>query len=314
MPRSDLDRLPQFEPDHTFRLNETQHESVLPFSESRARQIRETLLAAMKDHVRKAHFQGKPTSLERFLGNAVLAIATYESRSLRRSTYDRRRAHRLLKEVRGALWTFQRALERTVEWKQLDRYLESLFVADRKQYDRQHILKQQQERQHLLKQLQERQHLLKQQERQRIHKQLHKPQPAATLEQRALELVGQRERADRYRSQFRSRSPRVILKQLEPLEPLLTLALEKLELQPGDLQRDQIVREFADAMVVAWMSATGTIPTISKSKPLPFQRLLAKVNRDILRPEIRHRTDFRYPAVLAVDRARKTRKGREPRP
>ena len=159
-----------------------------------------------------------------------------------------------------------------------------------------------------------RQHMLKQQERQRIPKQLHKPQPAATLEQRAFELVGQRERADRYRSQFRSRSPRVILKQLEPLEPLLTLALEKLELQPGDFQRDQIVREFADAMVVAWMSATGTAPTISKSKPLPFQRLLARVNRDILKPEIRHRTDFRYPAVFAVDRARKTRQGREPRP
>ena len=93
----------------------------------------------MKDHVRKARFQGKPTSLERFLGNAMLAIATYESRSLRRRAYDRGRASKLLKEVRVALWAFQRALERTVEWKQLDRYLESLFVAARKQNERQHM-------------------------------------------------------------------------------------------------------------------------------------------------------------------------------
>ena len=131
-PRSDLDRLPQFEPDHTFRLDETQHESGLPFPESRARQIRDVLSSAMKDHAREARFQGKSTSLERFLRNAMLAIATYESRSLRRRAYDRGRASKLLKEVRVALWAFQRALERTVEWKQLDRYLTSLFVAARK--------------------------------------------------------------------------------------------------------------------------------------------------------------------------------------
>ena len=65
---------------------------VLPFPESRARQIRDVLSSAMKDHVREARFQGKSTSLERFLGNAMLAIATYESRSLRRRAYDRGRA------------------------------------------------------------------------------------------------------------------------------------------------------------------------------------------------------------------------------
>jgi len=62
-PRSDLERLPQFEPDHTFRLDETQHESGLPFPESRARQIRDVLSSAMKDHVREARFQGKSTSI-----------------------------------------------------------------------------------------------------------------------------------------------------------------------------------------------------------------------------------------------------------
>jgi hypothetical protein len=281
MPRSDLARLPQFEPDHTFRLNETQHESVLPFPESRARQIRDVLSAAMTDHVRKARFQGKSTSLERFLGNAMLAIATYESRSLRRRLYDRGRASKLVKEVSVALLAFQQTLKRTVEWKQLDRYLEMLFVADRKQKKRQHDERE-------------------------------GKRSVAKLSIRALKR--EMKLADLYRAQFRARSPEELLNRLKFLEPLLTLALERLELQPGDAQRDEIAREFASAMMFAWMSATGAVPTISKSKPLPFQRLLARVNRDILKPEIRHRTDFRYPAVFAVDRARKTRQGREPRP
>ena len=176
-PRSDLDRLPQFEPDHTFKLNETQHESVLPFPESRARQIRDVLSSAMKDHVRKARFQGKPTSLERFLGNAMLAIATYESRSLRRRAYDRGRASKLVKEVRVALWAFQQALERIVEWKQLDRYLENLFVADRKQNERQH------------------------------DGTCRGRRPDAKLNG-VSRVAGRRKLADRYRAEFRARSPR----------------------------------------------------------------------------------------------------------
>jgi hypothetical protein len=215
-PRSDLDRLPQFQPDHTLRLDD------LPSLDSRAPLIRDVLSSAMKGHVREARFLDKPTSLERFLYNARLAIATYESRSLRRRADDRGRASKLVKDARLALRAFQQAMERIVEWKQLDQYLESLFVADRKQHERQHILKQQQELQHLRKQLQER-------ERQHVLKQVQEPQSAATREQQAVELVRQRERADLYRGQFRSRSPKVILKQLELLEPLLTLAREKLK-------------------------------------------------------------------------------------
>jgi hypothetical protein len=267
----------------------------------------------MKVHVRKASFRGEPTSLERFTANAMLAIATYESRSLRRRAHDRAKAHELLTELRDALSAFRRALERTAEWQQLDRYLESLFVADRKQHLRQHILNQQQERQRILERLQEMQPTLKQKEPHHIADSASR-QPAATREERAArELVRQLERGDRYRSQFRSRSPRVILKQLEPLEPLVTLALDKLQLQAGDAQREPIVREFTDAMVIAWMSATGAVPTISKSKPLPFQRLLATINREILRSETRHKTDFQSAAVVAADRARRRLKGKTPR-
>jgi hypothetical protein len=68
-------------------------------------------------------------------------------------------------------------------------------------------------------------------------------------------------------------------------------------------------------MVVAWMSATGAVPTISKSKkPLPFQQLLAAINCELLRPEIRHKTNFRSAAVVAADRARRRLTGKNPRP
>ena len=280
-PRSELGRLPQFEPDHTFNLDATR-EAVLPFfSETRARQIRDVLSRAMKDYVRQAHFQGEPTSLERFLGYAMWAIATYERRSLRKPDHDRRRASKLLNEVRRALWPFQGMLERVVEWKELARYLENIYVAARK-YN----------------------------ERQDNEREGGRRNPKLSV--RA--LLRQTKLADRHRKQFQSRSPAGILHQLRLLGPLLTLVLEKLEYQAGDFQRDEIVREFADNMVFAWMFATGAVPTISKSKPLPFQQLLTTVNREIIRPEIRHRTDFQSAAVLAAERARRRVKGKTPPP
>ena len=181
-PRSDLDRLPRFEPDHTFNLDGAR-ERVLPFfPESRAPQIRNVLSSAMKGHLREARFQGEPTSLKRFLGNAMLAIATYQSRCLRNHTYDRRRAIKLLKEERRALRAFQRTLERTVEWKELDRYLELLFIADRQQKKRQHDEREGR-------------------------------RPDAKLTVRA--LLRRRKLADRYRKEFRSRSLGELLSRLK---------------------------------------------------------------------------------------------------
>jgi len=96
----------------------------------------------MKAHVREAIFQDKPTSLARFLGNAMLAIATYESRSLRKPIYDRERAYGLLTELHGAVWALLRPLKQAVAWPQLNRYVENLYAADCKRHERQLILKQ----------------------------------------------------------------------------------------------------------------------------------------------------------------------------
>ena len=115
----------------------------------------------------------------------MLAIATYESRSLRKHTYDRRRAIKLLKGERRALWAFQRTLERTVEWKELDRYLERLFVADRKQKKRQHDEREGR-------------------------------RPDAKLSWSR--IAAKKKLADRYREEFRSRSLEELLSQLRLLE------------------------------------------------------------------------------------------------
>jgi hypothetical protein len=309
--RADLDRLPQFEPDRIFRLDE--HDSVLPFHESRARQIRDVLSSAMKDHVREASFQGEPTSIDRFLNNAMRAIAMYENQSLKSRAHDRKRAGKLVKEARAALLAFQRALEPIVEWKQLDGYLERFFVADRKQKTLQHEEREGRLLAALRDDLQPTHgHTV---EWKKLDQYLKKPFAA----DRKLSVVGALRRqlklGDQYRAQFRARSPRKLLEWLKFLEPLLSLSSQKLEFQAGDFQRNEIVRKFADDMVFAWMSATGAVPPISKSKrPSVFQRLLATINREILKPETMHRTDFRSPAVVAAERARKRYMGKNPSP
>ena len=298
-PQSDLDRLPQFEPDRTIRPDETQRESGCPFPESRAHQIRDVLSSAMKPHVREAHFQGEPTSLERFLRNAMPAIAKYESRSGRRRAYDRKRASKLVKEVSVALLAFpQQTLERIVKWKQLDRYLEKLFVAEqRRQHD---------ERKRLAALRDDLQPTLG-------HTKNLRNRFVADLKLSKASVLEALKVGDRYRTQFRARSPGKLLEGLKLLEPLLPLAQQKLEYQRGgDAQRDMITREFADAMVLAWKSATGALPPYSKSKTKPsaFQRLMATINRELIEPnEIRSRTDFQHHAVSAVDRAHKRAKG-----
>lgn len=298
-PRPDLDRLPQFEPDHTFRRDEAQHQSVLPFPESLARQkILDALPSAMKPHVREA-----------LLGKAMLPIATFESRSLRRLAYDRKRASKIVKEVLVTLLAFQQALERIVKWRQFDRYLEKLFVADRKLNKWQHDEREGKRLAALRDDLQPTLgHTAEWKEFDQTLNKLfvadRKLSSDALLE--ALKL------GDLYRAQFRARSPRKLLEWLKFLEPLLTLALERLAFQPGgEAQQDKIAQEFADAMVLAWRSATGALPSYSKSKTKPsaFQRLLKTINREIFEPEIRSRTDFRHHAVSAVDRAHKRAKG-----
>jgi len=81
---------------------------------------------------------------------------------------------------------------------------------------------------------------------------------------------------------------------------------------PVDLEWDD------DRMAFAWMSATGEPPTVSKDKPnsqSAFLQLLATINRDILKDEIKHRTDFRSHAFFAAKRVRSPRvAGKKTRP
>src|SRR5207248_1513875 len=55
---------------------------------------------------------------------------------------------------------------------------------------------------------------------------------------------------------FRSFGPQATWSQLMRLAPIIGLAAERVKFEPGDRQRDWISREFADEMVFAWCSAT----------------------------------------------------------
>ncbi len=107
---------------------------------------------------------------------------------------------------------------------------------------------------------------------------------------------------------YRNISPRSLAAQLMKLEPLLNLAVERVELQPGDFQRDEIAQEFCNELAYAWISGTGKIPTISEPNkrtrsPSAFLRLLELLNNNIDQT-FYHPTAFRNYGAIARDHMR----------
>jgi hypothetical protein len=86
----------------------------------------------------------------------------------------------------------------------------------------------------------------------------------------------------------RTVAPSAIVNLLAPLEAALSLAKERVTLQPGDYQRNDAAKQFAEDMAVAWISGTGEIPACAtRSKrsrnPSPFAAMLAKINEGIFK-------------------------------
>jgi hypothetical protein len=96
---------------------------------------------------------------------------------------------------------------------------------------------------------------------------------------------------------------------LMKLEPILTLAAERVELQAGDIQRDEIAQELCNELAYAWICGTREIPTVSEPSRTyrtnsPFLSLLALVNENI-DPRFRHPTEFRNYGAKARDEMRR---------
>jgi hypothetical protein len=104
-------------------------------------------------------------------------------------------------------------------------------------------------------------------------------------------------------------APDQIALRLSQLEPVLSLAAERVTFGPGDAQRDRIAQDFADQLVSAWHSATERLPTYSRPTPRlknrsPFARLLETINQEVLEECHRSPNNFFEYGFKAIKRRR----------
>jgi hypothetical protein len=261
-----LERLPQFQPSVGFDVDHVDIGTGAPlsFSPKRHKQISNLLSKQVRQHVRTVNWLDKPTGLERFLREAVHAIAVYLHQCDVKGAFDRKKAKVYLSDAADAVCAAQEKLQAIAGWPELSSFLERLFaeVGKRsKESSTNSVL-------HQIKLFQNRR------------------------EER--EILG-------------GVLPKRLASVLSQLEPLLTLAAERVEFLPGDFQRDDAAQEFVDKMALAWISGTGYLPTYSRPtarlrKPSPFAKLLRAVNQKVFNPKIRSPNDFREYALRSVKR------------
>jgi hypothetical protein len=104
-------------------------------------------------------------------------------------------------------------------------------------------------------------------------------------------------------------APDQIAWRLSQLEPVVSLAAERVTFGPGDAQRDQIAQDFTDQLASAWLQATETLPTCSRrtlrlKNRSPFARLLETINQKLLKDRHRSTNDFLEYGVKSVKRVR----------
>jgi hypothetical protein len=122
-------------------------------------------------------------------------------------------------------------------------------------------------------------------------------------------LSAELKQSERLSKFYRQISPRALVTRLMRLEPILTLAAERVELQAGDFQRDEIAQELCNELAYAWICGTGEIPTVSEPSRTyrtksPFLSLLALVNKNI-DSRFHHSTEFRNYGAKARDEMRR---------
>jgi hypothetical protein len=256
--KEELEKLPQFEPDYCERPN---------FSSEREAQIRKLLADFIRVHVRSIEWDGELTGMDRFIENAVLAIASFEYRRGIEVNFDRRIAKEALKLAVGRVLDTRRALEQVARNRELSKFLEDIFVTDIRGNDAQE-----------------------------------------TKRGRSRTSAFRRSRG--VLEAYRKIAPQALADHLMSLEPILTIAVERVEYQSGDFQRDKIAQDLCDDLALAWISGTGRLPTFSKPNPRlrnksGFAELLSLVNNSIIEPQFKHKADFRNYGVNSRNKMRK---------
>jgi hypothetical protein len=256
-PKEDLEKLPQFEPDYCERPN---------FSSEREAHIRKLLADFIGIHIRSVEWDGELTGMDRFIKNAILAIARFEHRRGIEGNFDRGIAKDALKQTVGMVLDTRRALEQIARNRELSKFLENIFVTDIRGND------------------------------------------TETKPGRSITSAFRRSRG--VLEAYKKIAPQALADHLMSLEPILTIAVERVEFQAGDFQRDSIAQDLSDDLALAWISGTGKLPTFSRPHPRlrhksSFAELLSLVNNSIIEPQFRHKTDFRNHGVNSRNRMRK---------
>jgi hypothetical protein len=263
-----LKKLPQFRPSPSFDIHNADVEtgSFSAFPPERLKEIKNLLTEHIQLHVRVVDWSGEPTGLERFLREAVNAIAIYINHRGVEPAFDRNRAKILLTRANEAVCVAQAQLQAIAAWPELATFLERLFVGTGKETSS--------TSRHMRKQVSE-----------------SSSKASNQMKRKTLGIL----------------DPKSLAILLLQVEPLLTLAAERVEFQLGDFQRDDAAREFVDAMAFAWICGTARLPTYSSPstrsrKPSPFAELIAAVNERIFSSGIRSPNNFREYGQGSVKR------------
>jgi hypothetical protein len=246
-PRTDprlLESLPQFRPGLGFDTDHVDIETgaSLAFSPERHKQIRDLLEKHIQQYVQTVNWLDKPTGLERFLREAVSAIAIYIDQRKVQAAFDRKKAKRFLTDAADAVSAAQKKMQAIEGWAELSSFLERLLA---------------------------------------------KVGTGPENEMSEETLMGRERRI------LRGLEPKQLALLLSQLEPLLTLAAERVQFQPGDFQRDDAAQNFVDEMASAWIAGTGCLPTYSRQssrsrRPSPFAELLIAINKKSSNPKFVH--------------------------
>jgi hypothetical protein len=268
-----LDTLPKFEPDHNIPYHHIDFDggNHTIFEPAREKRNRETLANFIADHVRSVEWNGKLTGVDRFVNNAMRAIATFEHRRGSMAKFDRQKAKDVLLGAVDKIFALSQTLEEIATDRGLSHFLEEIFLTCMSAANR--------------------------------------PAPA-TKRVSARALTAALRRSAQWLESYHEISPSFTVARLMRLEPILTAAAERMEFQSGDFQRDEIAQELCNELAFSWISGTGELPTFSKPNPRlkrksPLAELLCLVNKSILDPRYKHETDFRTYGVKARDLMRK---------
>ena len=273
-PREELARLPQFASDEGFSPDRFDFgaDKYRVFPEEREIEIRKVLADCIRPSLRSVTFLDEPTSLDRFLDNAIRALAVYIQQCDSRPSFDRAKAGDALRNAIEAVCTARERLQSIAKWRELADFVETVFVRAGKteQATRADKTRQQQ-----------------------------------ILSERT--LARELRLHDEPQEIFQKFSPQTLAVKLLQLEPVLMLAAERIKLQPGDHQRNEHIQRFVDEIAFAWICGTGQFPTYSKQSrrsrnPSPFAALLIAMNKTILPEHMRSRNDFRDYAQNSVKR------------